>query len=138
MPYVSQETLLILYSLSLPWLFMKDLFESRQGLFWTLFRSIFIITKNGYQLRLWEIKMVLWLLKEGNEYNLYHVPVVIHSCFILHNFSEMRSENVNKKDEESIIMINNFNLIWKQTVKWMTMRLVVKWSGMFMLNKYFE
>lgn len=120
MPYVSQETLLILYSLSLPWLFMKDLFESRQGLFWTLFRSIFIITKNGYQLRLWEIKMVLWMLKEGNESYLYHVPAVIHSCFILHNFSEMRSENVNKKD-----------LIWKQAVKWMTMRLVVKWSGMF-------
>lgn len=70
--------------------------------------------------------------------NLYRVPAVIHSCFILHNFSEIRSENVNKKDEESIITINNFNLIWKQAVKWMTMTLVVKWSGMFMLNKYFE
>ena len=39
--------------------------------------------------------------------NLKKIPVVIHSCFILHNFCEIRQEAVNQND---VLVARNYDV----------------------------
>ena len=39
--------------------------------------------------------------------NLKEIPVVIHSCFILHNFCEIRQEAVNQND---VLVARNYDV----------------------------
>ena len=61
--------------------------------------------------------------------NLKDLPAVIHSCFILHNFCEIRQEAINQNDvllPETTML--NFSLKQTQGVKSIITRLGVKGS----------
>ena len=44
------------------------------------------------------IKARFGCLRRGMDINLRDLPAVIHSCFILHNYCELKNENVNRND----------------------------------------
>ena len=44
-----------------------------------------------------KIKGTLWLLEKRDGFNLDDLPAVIHTCFILHNFSETNNETVSQQ-----------------------------------------
>ena len=46
-------------------------------------------------------------LRRKMEINLKELPAVIHSCFILHNFCEIRQEAVNQND---VLVARNYDV----------------------------
>ena len=53
------------------------------------------------------LKACFGCLRKEMEINLKELPAVIHSCFILHNFCEIRQEAVNQND---VLVARNYDV----------------------------